>query len=153
MLSYVEDFDKDVCWIQVEGPRSDSTGRPQYAKGISAETHRYNYETMREPLGATQIVCICKQEDCVNPWHYEKRKPQEIRKNCKFCGREMRRRSVPKAKAPHALAYASNGLCQSCYKAGYGYIGADYDIEPLSEEQQDTVRRTVPSDLWSYFDV
>ena len=51
------------------------------------------------------------------------------------------------------LSFLHSGLCQTCYKAGYGYIGADYDIEPLNETQRAVVRRTVPRDLWSYFDV
>lgn len=152
MLDYIKDFDKDECWEQVEGPRS-TTGRPLLSKHLSIEAHRYNYMTERDAdLGTSQIVCICRTKDCVNPYHYEERKRLGGWKDCAFCGRKMRPYGTSKEDAPDTLASAGD-LCSSCYKAGHGYIGAGYGIKPLNEEQRAVVRRTVPRDLWSYFDV
>lgn len=97
----------------------------------------------------------CGVSRCIYSKHNEPRQRTRTRnfRECAFCGRKTRPWGVKKAEAPGTVASAGSGLCQSCYKAGYGYIGSDYGVEPLTEEQAGTVRRTVPRDLWSYFDV
>ena len=151
-LDHTNDFDKDECWEQVEGP-TNTFGKPLLSKNLSIEAHRYNYMTERDAdLGTKQIVCICRTKNCINPYHYEERKSLGGWKDCSFCGRKTRPWGVKKENAPDTLASAG-ALCQTCYKAGYGYIGSDYGSEELSEEQCAVVRRTVPRDLWSYFDV
>lgn len=73
--------------------------------------------------------------------------------HCLFCSREMRPYKVPKSAAPHTIAKASNGLCQTCYKAGFGIMGKDRGMEELNDIQAALVKRKVPEDLWSYFGV
>lgn len=111
---------------------------------------------MRDNEDSTNVYkAVCEVRGCILPAHLTLVGKGALSKHthCTFCGRRIRPWGVKKAEAPGTLASAGSGLCSSCYKAGYGYIGADYDIEPLNETQRAVVRRTVPRDLWSYFDV
>ena len=97
----------------------------------------------------------CGLNGCILPQHLKLRVvgSHVQHTHCLFCSREMRPYKVPKSTAPHTIAKASNGLCQTCYKAGYGIIGKDSGVEELNDIQVALVKRKVPEDLWSYFGV
>lgn len=97
----------------------------------------------------------CGVKGCILPKHLKLRASGNHveHTHCLFCGREMRPYKVPKSAAPHTVAKASNGLCQTCYKAGYGIMGKDSGMEELNDIQVAFVKRKVPEDLWSYFGV
>ena len=97
----------------------------------------------------------CGLNGCILPQHLKLRVvgSHVQHTHCLFCSREMRPYKVPKTAAPNTIAKASNGLCQTCYKAGYGIIGKDIGVEELNDIQVALVKRKVPEDLWSYFGV
>lgn len=126
---------------------------------ISRGGHSYNVRRvlMRDmDEDSTNVYkASCEEKCCVLPEHLVRiaKGTGGKHSHCLFCGRKMRPRGVKKSEAPHTLASAGSGLCSSCYKTGYGYVGADYGIEKLDEVQRHVVRRNVPQDLWDYFGV
>ena len=166
-MSYREDFAPNVCWLQVEGP-TDWSGRPIMSKAWTVTTYRANYELL---IGADvsvynrQLVRTCPNISCVNPYHYTQRKRKKDKpkpkvkrtykptvRPCAVCKRMMRPQGVLLRDMPQTIAHASNGLCSGCF-AATRYVNKADEVEPLSDEHQQVVRRKVPADLWSYFGV